>query len=781
MAVISKDLGPVSAYAVAVANGFTGTEAEWEQYIANASTAAQSAAGSATAAASSASAAAQSATAAAASQVAAAGSETEAANYALVAGNHAMAAAASATAAETAETGAETAQAAAEAAQAAAEAVAESIPEDYTELTEEVGSLKSALPAITGAGVIQFSDPALHQYIKTSTSPVSWDSPSTSAGTAYKWAVVTCVAGDKFTITGHGGSDPRLWAFCDSSKAVLSRSGASATANKLVLTAPTNAAYLIINDDSDSESYTGEVLIDDVIALDKTAFKFDKTVFANGYIKIADGTAGTADTRAYTPDYIPANVKKIAAKSGSIFYVHAYNGGVYQGTYVEGGTFAKTGTAASLTVFDFSAYGYAEYKITVLYADGRNVDTNTVADNYYIGVSDASAIQKISGISPKNMCLAGIQTDLADNKIPYAKGFLCHDFMAGSRKLYFGNRLDDLRYIGNNIGMNTYNAKFAISPTDGTIITIVNISGAKQIRIIKDNTYTNTGYSLNREWLYNSGVDFVKDPDTGTEYCVFAEYGANPGGNMYVHRGTYPYTSSSDWEIVKTVTGGTDIHHFHQVRRDPWTNILYLTSGDENSMTHWWYSTDCGATWTLLVSGSDVASTWGTMACRMINFIFTEDYIYWATDSYQNHMLCKIQRDAETGVIDLTTFAKITDLKAGCATNSLCYSEAPHGLFMYNRIDSGATTYYGTPVTMQFYNLDTDQLEDVVTLGLTEQTWGGSRGKCYINYTNPNQPYPAMGFDAETPCIFDLVYDDTAKIGTIVYDIKGGTVKDVLM
>ena len=151
MAVISKDLGPVSAYAVAVANGFTGTEAEWEQYIANASTAAQSAAGSATAAANSASAAAQSATAAAASQVAAAGSETEAANYALVAGNHAMAAAASATAAETAETGAETAQAAAEAAQAAAEAaqaaaeaVAESIPEDYTELTEEVGSLKSA-------------------------------------------------------------------------------------------------------------------------------------------------------------------------------------------------------------------------------------------------------------------------------------------------------------------------------------------------------------------------------------------------------------------------------------------------------------------------------------------------------------------------------------------------------------------------------------------------------------------------------------------------------------
>ena len=48
------NLGAVSAYAVAKKNGFTGTEAEWEQYIANASVKAQQAAASATAAAQSA-------------------------------------------------------------------------------------------------------------------------------------------------------------------------------------------------------------------------------------------------------------------------------------------------------------------------------------------------------------------------------------------------------------------------------------------------------------------------------------------------------------------------------------------------------------------------------------------------------------------------------------------------------------------------------------------------------------------------------------------------------
>ena len=50
---LRKDLGPVSAYAVAVAHGFDGTEAEWEQYIANASANAQSAATSASNAATS--------------------------------------------------------------------------------------------------------------------------------------------------------------------------------------------------------------------------------------------------------------------------------------------------------------------------------------------------------------------------------------------------------------------------------------------------------------------------------------------------------------------------------------------------------------------------------------------------------------------------------------------------------------------------------------------------------------------------------------------------------
>ena len=51
MAVITKDLGPVSAYAVAVAHGYTGTEAEWEAAIAGAAIAGEQAVAAAAAAA----------------------------------------------------------------------------------------------------------------------------------------------------------------------------------------------------------------------------------------------------------------------------------------------------------------------------------------------------------------------------------------------------------------------------------------------------------------------------------------------------------------------------------------------------------------------------------------------------------------------------------------------------------------------------------------------------------------------------------------------------------
>jgi hypothetical protein len=111
----------------------------------SAAASATAAAGSATAASGSASAAAESATAAAGSATSAGTSATAAAGSATSAGTSATAAAGSATAAAGSATAAGQSATAAAGSAAAAQEVLESIPEDYSDLSDDVDSLKSAL------------------------------------------------------------------------------------------------------------------------------------------------------------------------------------------------------------------------------------------------------------------------------------------------------------------------------------------------------------------------------------------------------------------------------------------------------------------------------------------------------------------------------------------------------------------------------------------------------------------------------------------------------------
>ena len=180
MSTVIKDLGAVSAYAYAVEKGYTGTEAEFAELMAdyaevgqraedaaesalNSKTAAQSAATTATDKASEATTAAQTATTKAGeaqtSAQTASTKASEASQSASQASGYAQTAETAKTDAQTAKTqadtardeavtaktAAETAQGKAEDAQAAAESVAESIPSDYSQLSEDVSDLKSGL------------------------------------------------------------------------------------------------------------------------------------------------------------------------------------------------------------------------------------------------------------------------------------------------------------------------------------------------------------------------------------------------------------------------------------------------------------------------------------------------------------------------------------------------------------------------------------------------------------------------------------------------------------
>lgn len=452
-----------------------------------------------------------------------------------------------------------------------------------------------------------------------------------------------------------------------------------------------------------------------------------------------------------------------------------------------------TGTLVTITTPKNAAYFYFSAPSSIsnlqdytLVIAAAKINTNKI-DNLLVAgrVNWLPLLSSINTESNDSLCLAAIKTRIIDNKIPFHSGFLFHKLPGDDGKVYFGTKLDNAVEVA-TLDYTPKDYVLAVSPEDGTIIGVVR-DNRLPIRVYHNGqNYTVDAKSSDNNvspkgWLYNSGVEFIKV--NGTEYCIFAEYDGSTSNNQVLHiwKGTYPYTSPSDWKTVlsKTtsynpVANGT-ITHFHMIRRDPWTGILYCTTGDFTGQFFWLYSTDNGETWNTLATDFDDESkpSWALdgQPLRCINFIFMEDYIYFATDHGSNNTLSRIQRDSGTGVIDITTREILASLPYGIAVNTLCYVESPHGLFMFTRIDTGFTSIYSKPVPVLFWSFKNEQLYTVASLKQLTQSWGGHRGKCYMNYTNGQESRPAMGFAGNTPCQFDLVGANGTNIGTIFYDL----------
>lgn len=274
---------------------------------------------------------------------------------------------------------------------------------------------------------------------------------------------------------------------------------------------------------------------------------------------------------------------------------------------------------------------------------------------------------------------------------------------------------------------------YGISPKDGRVI--CGVREDKGTLYVWDGT-TATPLFENAPrkpygWLYNTGIEFIQNGST--EYCIFAEFAHTPSQDgFYVWRGKYPYTSEKDWQTVFYQQLSTNdetvgsIRHFHLVRRDPWTDVLYLASGDNPNQINWWYSTDYGENWDMLFNNSNVG--WEEHVGRCCNIVFTDEAAYWASDRDINHCLNSMERDSSTGVLSPLTRKRLCALPEGQATNSICYVEYPRGLFMFDRLDGyeSAKPYYGDPLVVTFYSLDDNELETVCTME-KEYGWGAQR------------------------------------------------------
>ena len=69
----------------------------------------------------------------------------------------------------------------------------------------------------------------------------------TQYANGYSCGYLPCAEGDKFRITGTGGSGAKLWAWTKANGDIISRANSSVVETDLEITAPTDAAYLIYN------------------------------------------------------------------------------------------------------------------------------------------------------------------------------------------------------------------------------------------------------------------------------------------------------------------------------------------------------------------------------------------------------------------------------------------------------------------------------------------------------------------------------------------------------
>ncbi len=76
--------------------------------------------------------------------------------------------------------------------------------------------------------------------------------------------------------------------------------------------------------------------------------------------------------------------------------------------------------------------------------------------------------------------------------------------------------------------------------------------------------------------------------------------------------------------------------HIHVLSEDPYTGHLWMGTGDENEESSVWVSKDKGETFELVGSGSQ---RW-----RTLSFIFTEQFVFFNTDSPEPQYLTRLDK-----------------------------------------------------------------------------------------------------------------------------------------
>ncbi|MEN4006015.1 MAG: hypothetical protein PQ964_01425 [Methanobacteriaceae archaeon] len=117
--------------------------------------------------------------------------------------------------------------------------------------------------------------------------------------------------------------------------------------------------------------------------------------------------------------------------------------------------------------------------------------------------------------------------------------------------------------------------------------------------------------------------------------CYFGEYILNNKRNLPV-RLFKSENNGINWKVIKTFS---DIRHIHCVQFDPFSENIWLCTGDRDSESKIMISKDEGENWFSIASGDQIF--------RTVSLIFTKESVYWGTDipTRQNYICRYIRKD----------------------------------------------------------------------------------------------------------------------------------------
>ena len=431
-------------------------------------------------------------------------------------------------------------------------------------------------------------------------------------------------------------------------------------------------------------------------------------------------------------------------------------------------------TNGTITIPNDGILGY--YRLCAAYSnDAEITDINDVIDSISIvrqgyvneyGVNiDSVPLNdetSITRTSPLYATVCAVKEKHGSNKIDRTVGYLLRENTEPFNFYYASGKLENAHYLftwNKELANNLEPVNYCFAVTDeGDVIAVFrgelngNSSSTGDIRsdpiVYPHGDFSNpvkvniTGMDKPTSWLMNTGV-----------YCehgcmFFVEYTRPRHTTANLWKVTAPYTDPSDWTIKKTYDPHSDIEHWHHVTRDPFSGIMYASTGDEDEESIILYSTDDGDTWTVLRSGDQ-------KVCRQLNFIFTNKYIYMATDALSagsDRVFIRTTRDAnglmKTADVDIEIL--YTFNYPGFATYHLCYFEEPNGILLLERSDTKSSSYLGT---FYFWDIKANKMRYAGTFEPNGNVYLGFRCEAVSHYPEIIDSRIVCGFSLFPNCI----------------------------